>query len=184
EERMLVGFVGGGPRWIVETTAEKRAKLWQGFDRLGDRDDPERKIWRSTYILQGETAPQNAPVTPLGVAAQDVIEALDAVIAFAANNAPGWDDYFRKARAVWEEGAAPDEDLARYGDVDPIGLRLLAVVRNAWAFGGMGSWNDVSFEAIVQAEYDQVSEQLFRALIAAITSVANSTFQVRSGSAP
>ncbi|MES1199233.1 MAG: hypothetical protein ABUS48_04555 [Pseudomonadota bacterium] len=182
EERMLVGFVGGGPRWLIEAVGETRSTLWQAFDRLLDRNDSERKIWANTYIPQGETEPQNAPSTPLDLAARD---ALDTVIAFAAKAAPGWDEYFRKARSVWEEGAAPNDDLTTYADIDPMGLRLLAMVQHAWAFGGMGSWNDIGFtEAAQQSEYENVSERLFRALIAAIVAVANSTFVARSAAAP
>src|SRR5262245_28631831 len=51
EERMMVGFVGGGPAWLIEAVGEGRSQIWQGYDRLGDRNDPDRKIWLNTYLL-------------------------------------------------------------------------------------------------------------------------------------
>src|SRR5262249_8290866 len=52
-DRMLSGFVGGGPRWLIEVVKEPESELWEGFHRTGDRQDPDRRIWLCTHILQG-----------------------------------------------------------------------------------------------------------------------------------
>ncbi|MCC6989411.1 MAG: hypothetical protein IT181_10455 [Acidobacteria bacterium] len=52
-------------------------------------------------------------------------------------------------------------------------LRLLAAARAAWVFGGMGSWNDQGFEGETQAQYEQLSDDLYRLLNTAIVTAAN-----------
>jgi hypothetical protein len=48
--------------------------------------------------------------------------------------------------------------------------------QHAWVFGGMGSWNDVSFDA-KPGEYERVSEQLHRALLQGILAGANASLR-------
>jgi hypothetical protein len=37
DERLLVGMVGGGPRWLIEAVYGDHSELWEGFDRVGDQ---------------------------------------------------------------------------------------------------------------------------------------------------
>lgn len=48
-DRISVGFVGGGGQWLVETIHAKLSDLWEARWLVGDREDPERKIWDVTY---------------------------------------------------------------------------------------------------------------------------------------
>ena len=51
--------------------------------------------------------------------------------------------------------------------------RVLAAARRAWVFGGMGWWNDVSFEddALLK-DYESVSVDLYSAVVDAIAAAA------------
>jgi hypothetical protein len=53
---------------------------------------------------------------------------------------------------------------------------MLDAAQSAWVFGGMGSWNDMSFDGEEQREYEEVSEQLFTAVNNAICVATNESF--------
>jgi hypothetical protein len=58
-------------------------------------------------------------------------------------------------------------------DLSPVPLpdasaAILNAAQHAWVFGGMGSWNDICFDGEESNAYEQVSEQLYQALIRAI----------------
>ncbi|HEX5000423.1 MAG TPA: hypothetical protein VFY29_19525 [Terriglobia bacterium] len=68
-------------------------------------------------------------------------------------------------------------DLAPDGALPLAARQLLGAAQAAWVFGGMGSWNDVSFEAVDQAHYERLSEDLFQLLNTAIVVGANASAQ-------
>jgi hypothetical protein len=112
-------------------------------------------------------------------AANVVDEALDAIEALAAEIAPAWTENFSGARAVLnvdKPNAGDYADIADYAGFSTEQRQILGAVSAAWVFGGMGSWNDVAPPEAHAGDYEQVSEQLFRALIDAICALANSTF--------
>ena len=181
EERMLVGFVGGGPAWLIEAVDVERSQLWLGFDRLGDRDDPQRKIWLNTYLLQGETAPQHFSAAPLRIVGQTLGAVLTEIETLARKlEAENFAECFRSARRTLEgkddAALAPWADFTRYADFDLEQRRLLQAVLSAWVFGGMGSWNDLGAPPEFAGDYDRLSEQLFRALCDGVCALANSTY--------
>lgn len=178
EERMMVGFVGGGPAWLIEAVGKDRSRIWQGYDRLGDRDDPQRKIWLNTYLLEGETTPQEFSATPLAQAVDELESVLPKIETLARNaKLENFAECFRSAReALSAKSIDADpltDDYVRYAGLDLPRLRVLGAASAAWVFGGMGSWNDVGAGG---AEADALSERLLRALIDAICAVANSTY--------
>ena len=71
-------------------------------------------------------------------------------------------------------------DLAPEGSLPPLARCLLDACQTAWVFGGMGSWNDLTFDGPDGAEYDRVSEWLFTALNEAIYTGANSSCASRT----
>lgn len=182
EDRKLVGFVGGGPIWLIEAVGEGRSAVWQGFDRLGDRNDPGRKIWLHTYLRVADTEPQDFSAQPLSEARADLNAALADIEAFAPRVPYGdWAATFRAARLALNTDAPPEHfftaDFDRYAGFDRARQSLLAGVWNGWVFGGMGSWNDLVPEEADRADYERTSERLFTALNNAIAALANSTYR-------
>lgn len=181
EDRMLAGFVGGGPAWLIEVVREGPSAIWQGFDRLGDRADPERKIWLNTYLRVGETEPQNFALQPLAQARTDLEAALIEIEAVANRmRAENWAEIFATARAALQTPPADHffrADFARYAGFDEAQLGMLAAATGSSVFGGMGSWNDNVPGEQDRADYERTSEQLFAALNNAIAALANSTYR-------
>jgi hypothetical protein len=177
--RMLVGMVGGGPRWLVEAVGPTSSELWQGFDKLGDRNDPGRKIWSTTWILQG-TAPSGAMTpTELGPAVAALREVLPKIEAYArSEQMDNFGDCFARSLAALDNEPEADESAYRAEFVNLTGmsddqLRVRLAINHAWVFGGMGSWNDNGGGPL----YDELSEALFEALTGAICGLANSTYR-------
>lgn len=175
-ERMLAGMVGGGPRWLIEVVGESRSLLWEGYDRLGDRDAPDRRIWRTAYVLEGETERQDAVAdADIAAAAQDLDTALVEIEAVArAIDAANFADVFADARAALSK--APDEEHDLGAPLSEPARRVVAAAMRASVFGGMGSWNDMGVADAHKRDYERTSEALFLALQRAVAAAANSTF--------
>jgi hypothetical protein len=179
DERMLVGMVGGGPRWMIETVYPERSELWEGFDRVGNQNAPDKKIWLSAYVLLGEADSAERMDTDIAGAAVDVRDALLSIeaVARAMPGAP-FADVFVAARSALEGQDLPYPlEFLRFTDLSPEATRLLKAAGRAWVFGAMGSWNDVVPEAALKARYDSASQTLFTALQRAVLVVANSTYR-------
>lgn len=66
-------------------------------------------------------------------------------------------------------------DLAPSSFLPPCAEDLLAAAQWAWVFGGMGSWNDMSFEGDDSTEYAQLTQELYAAVNEAVVVATNAT---------
>lgn len=175
-ERTMAGFVGGGPRWLIEVVDANASVLWEGFDRTGDRMAPDRRIWRTAYIRQNETQRLDA------AADTDVSGAINELRAVLAEIQPlaqtlgvaHFAEMFANAHAALDARPDPTRDLG--APLAPAAQRLIAAAMQASVFGGMGSWNDIVPVEAYSADYERLSEALFQALQRAVLTAANSTF--------
>ena len=90
-----------------------------------------------------------------------------------------WKKWFSEALDLLN---SPSAGLPYYADLLPAsyenvkGRQLLAGALKGWVFGGLGSWNDMYFrDSTQEREYQQVSKNLYRAVIQSVETVANST---------
>lgn len=179
-ERMLVGMVGGGPRWIIEAVMPSRTEVWEGYDRLGDRDDPDQKIWLSAYIMLGETERQDDADKDVAAATAEVRAALTDIEALALEIPhQSFTESFTGALRVLDGGEPnyPSLEFLNLADLDQTAKRLLTASAEAWVFGAMGSWNDLGVEGRLQQRYNDTSEALFLALQRAVIASANSSYR-------
>jgi hypothetical protein len=179
-DRMLVGFVGGGGRWLVEVYGDERSEYWESRWQLGDRSRKDRKIWRVTYvrILKTKPAESNPNEDPEALKLE-LKNVLKEIAEFSrSQKLDNFTDAFNAGLAkldsktplesTYLKDIAPDEFL-------PLSAKqLLGVAETAWVFGGMGSWNDMGFEGQTQTQYEKVSEKLYQLLNRAIVAAANS----------
>jgi hypothetical protein len=180
-ERMFVGFVGGGGRWLIEVRGPASSDYWEDHWKVWERDHLDQKIWRVSYdrIARGSPSTQEAPVDFNDIKAR-LAENLRRISAFARSQKL---DYFTKTFESALSRLSSDNPYAGlyHPDIAPAHAlpsaadRLLAAAQEAWVFGGMGSWNDVGFSADGHEHYEDLSEQLYRLLIEAIVSAANAS---------
>jgi len=178
-DRMLAGFVGGGQRWLIEAAGETESEIWEAFYRLGDRNDPERRIWKCTHILQGKSPRSEAdaePVLKLDEAVTRFRKALVHIETYARDEKhDDWAEIFNEATAVIDAGKPTIEQggMARFTGFNDAQAAVFEATSRAWVFGGMGSWNDLGGGE----RYDRVSQALYETLNDCIAALANSTFR-------
>jgi hypothetical protein len=179
QEHVLVGLVGGGPRWLIEPVYGDHSEVWEGFDRVGDQNAPDKKIWLSAYILIGEAEPTDPVDTDVAGASATLRDALISIetVARAMPGAPFADQFVAGRRALDGHDSEPAPDFVRFTQLTPEATRLLQAAGRAWVFGGMGSWNDIAPEAGLKPSYERASKSLFAALQRAVLVVGNSTYR-------
>ena len=154
--------------------------VWAGVWEVGNREAPDRRIWRVRYGLVAENVDLGLPTTrPLATIITELRQALSDLVAFCDQlQIQGFGERFRKA----EECLSADNPLVlvHHKDLAPEKLlslsaqQLLAASQAAWVFGGMGSWNDMGFEGREQGRYEKLSDSLFSLLNEAIPASVNS----------
>jgi hypothetical protein len=185
-DRMLVGFVGGGGHWRLDTLFSNSSECWEGAWRVGDREDPEKRLWNVTYARIA----WNQPVSKFqGVPLEEHAEVLKPLLGEASlfarrHDLPSFAECFERGVACLSS-AHPladvfHKDLAPQGFLSLAAERLLAAAQAAWVFGGMGSWNDTYFDGDKQ-EYEQLSERLYHALNLAAIDAANTALDGSAG---
>ena len=179
-DRMLVGFVGGGGRWLIEAMKSSGSDFWEGRWDVGDRKRKDQKIWRVSYGRISSNQRRVAhPATDVPELRNRLTENLKAIGNFARkhkldNFAAAFDGGLAQLNSDVPQKSVYHNDLAP--DSLPLPARqLLAAAQTAWVFGGMGSWNDVGFDEEDQPLYDRLSEELYELLNAAMVAAANAS---------
>lgn len=179
-DRMLVGFVGGGGRWLLETTGPNGSDYWEGRWEVGDQSRADRKIWQVTYgrIAANQPSPLQIPIDLEGLR-QRLAKNLTEISAFARHhNLDGFAKAFESGQSNLESsspgtGLYHNDMLSTHMSL--AASQLLSAAQSSWVFGGMGSWDDLGFEGDEQSTYENLSEDLYRLLNDSIVSAANST---------
>jgi hypothetical protein len=180
-DRMFAGFVGGAGRWLLALTADGTRDLWEASWEVGNQSATDQRIWQVRYGLVAERVelalPQMQTVQALSA---QLAKALRAIATFAEERRlDGFAACFRRAiRCLSGDDPFAEvahKDLAPEGVLDLPAQRLLAACQAAWVFGGMGSWNDLSFDGADQTRYDKVSEKLYTLLNEGICASANAS---------
>ena len=148
---------------------------------MGNREDPERKIWDVAYFRVDQNRAHlpfsREPLTALKTDLEVVLSRIDA---FATRkNLESFAKAFRAAKDVLSSAEPLSKtyhsDFAPTSDISLEAKQLLAAAQVAWVFGGMGSWNDMGFEGQDQKEYVQISHELYSLLNQVICSAVNSS---------
>ena len=179
-EHQLAGFVGGGGIWLIEAIHDRHSNFWSGRWQVTQQEDPDRRIWCVNYGRARVNLPTVNLQFDLAAAAAEFRAALDAIIAFAREiDQEFWADFFQKAAAHLTSDT-PGEGY-HYGDIVPgeeyelEARRVLYAAGAAWAFGGMGSWNDLYIQDPGKVKpYDEVTVRTYDSSIKAILAAVNS----------
>lgn len=100
-DRQGVGFVAGGPRWLIEVAGTSGSALWKGLWKVAHRDAPDRRIWTVTYLLLDRAAHPPAPAArTVAEVSADIAERLQEARGFAAGHAPSFAGSFERALAA------------------------------------------------------------------------------------
>ncbi len=179
-DRILVGFAGGGGKWLIETRAPARSDYWKSRWLVGDRERADRKIWRVTYVRIASSKGRDPDDSENLEGLKDELkEGVQEIAEFSrSQNLDGFTKAFESALSRLESRAPLEglynKDMAPVDFLPLAAEQLLGSAEAAWVFGGMGSWNDQGFEGQTQERYEQVSEKLYKLLNRVIVEAANS----------
>jgi hypothetical protein len=183
-DRMSAGFVGGGGTWSIESILPKnQSNYWISRWEVGNKNDPNKRIWRVTYGKVWSNSTSRKELIILNDIIVKLTESLTKIHHFSEKqDCGGFTNMFAEALdTLVSKGKnlhGYHKDLAPEGFLSLEALTILDACQTAWVFGGMGSWNDMSFKGDTQKEYDTLSEQLFQTVNEAIAAGANSTFKL------
>ncbi|MCO4782158.1 MAG: hypothetical protein KC646_07495 [Candidatus Cloacimonetes bacterium] len=174
--RETSGFIGGGGRWMLQTSTNERSDLWEADWTVKSNGSEDQDIWDITYLrIAKDFIPPNIDLPSLYRCKINLKSILPRISKFAhTNNLSNFGDIFDKSLAHLDY----DTDLP-INDYIKLPLDLISNERKtllycsfqAWVFGGMGSWNDHSFVSNdLQNEYIKLSNELFDELHLAILS--------------
>jgi len=180
-DRMSTGFVGGGRQWKVEGLRQAgSSEFWLSRWEAHDREAKDRRIWNVTYGLVDLTATTPLETRSLEAIIGDLRPALSEIRRFAEEHqCGGFTGCFDDALRALDD---PRADIGYHKDLYPQGFvcdaaqSILKAAMSAWVFGGMGSWNDMSFDGDTEREHSERSDRLFNLLNEGIAAAASSTF--------
>jgi hypothetical protein len=178
DEYRLAGFVNSGWRFIAATGGQQ-SELWHATWAEGDPDAPDRRIWSVHY--QGACADLMSPGADLPAARAQIAAALQAAHEFAArHNLDNWAAWF--GRGLQHAGEMPYFADMLSPATTAEARELAAMAASSWVFGGMGSWNDLTFGTqAAQAEYEEISGNLYAAVLQGFLASTNSDLQPVAG---
>ena len=173
---IAASFVNSGG-WGLLATGAGRPLFWKIRWDVGAPGAPDTRVWDLTAtwvpgeMLQVSVSSVDEARSSLKLALQDIAE-------FAHRaGLVSWVPIFTRALAALDD-AAPSPPY--YADMFPSDAslprrQLAAAAIQGWVFGGMGSWNDmVPADRADESEYKCMSQQLYGALLVAISTAANS----------
>jgi len=178
-DRMSAGLVGGGGSWFLEVYLPKdQCESWITRWEVNDQDAADRRIWRVTYRQVSSRKSKPVARRNLQDAGEGLLKALQEIGAFSEKHQCGsFSELFSNGIASLDRSGRHGyhQDLAPAELLSPEAAEILDACQSAWVFGGMGSWNDLFFDGQDKKDYEQVSEQLYLAIMGAIQAAANST---------
>jgi hypothetical protein len=180
-DHKLAPFVGGGGFNYLEAVFDHHSDFWMSRQEVTDPDAENRKIWSVTYgcIYPKQPIAYDPKSLTIAESSQNLKNVLERITDFANVHSPYWATTFQRALDFLNSDIPyknENDKLIVPAHLIPIdSLRLLAAAGTAWVFGGMGSWNDLSFkDEMVEKQYDALSEELYASLHDCYACVANS----------
>lgn len=179
-EYNLVGFVGGGGTWMIESIFANYSTYWSKRWQVTRQNAEDKKIWSVNYGRTLEKSLITNQQLDSAITTSQLKNVLKQLILFCnQQGCRNWQETFEKALNIFLSSTPNKEyyhyDLIVIKNYSLSSQQLLFAVAQSWVFGGMGSWNDMSFEKKeINEVYLKLSQQLYDLLIKGIIAVINS----------
>jgi hypothetical protein len=165
-----------GPTIVAHT--KRNSEVWRAeWTALPEAERTNDIVWLIAY-RQVYTGPRlTLTHTSVTDASRSLNRSLTRIQQFAeVNGHVEWGDFFAAAGRVLA-GKVDLDDTHRRLLAEPSldANRLLGAAAKGWAFGGMGSWNDLDFSGDDDAEvnYNRVTSEHYQASLTAIDAATN-----------
>ena len=179
QQGKIKDYMIGGGQWFIESDYDDYSDFWRAHWDIGNRDDPENKIWVVSYELaarrkkvQGQQVILSRSLT--------LEEKLKEIELFARENGyDSWADWFTKALDTFES----ERPYELFYHPDMIVLKnyplqtqqMVFGACKAWVFGGMGSWSDLLgfSNKEIEEKYYKLTEELFDEIVFSLINGVN-----------
>jgi hypothetical protein len=165
-----------GPTIVAHT--KRNSEVWRAeWTALPEAERADDLTWLISY-RQVYSGPR-LTLTHMSVAdaSRSLNRSLTRIRQFAeVSGHVEWVDLFAAAGGVLAGKTDPDDAHSRLlAEPTPDVNRLLGAAATAWAFGGLGSWNDLDFSNDDDAEvnYNRVTSEHYQASLTAIDAATN-----------
>jgi hypothetical protein len=165
-----------GPTIVSHT--KRNSEVWGAeWNVVPEEERVGELVWLIRY-RQVYTGPRLSLTHPSVVEASRLLSrSLVRIRQFAEVNAqPDWATFFATASEALAGRAEVEEHyLSLLALPSPDALRLLGAAAKGWAFGGMGSWNDLDFsnDDNAQVNYNRVTSEHYQASLTALDAATN-----------
>lgn len=179
----FAGFSGGGGYNFIETVYNGYSDYWLLRQDVTQKERKDKRIWLKSFGCVG-TKLESQPECELNLKKHidDFSYTLNEIQDFAKRQRLGhWSKFFERANKSLKgiDKQKESENLSGIPSKllpDDI-LSIYIASRNAHVFGGMGSWNDLSFRDNDKYElYRKLSEDLYSMIMKSNVLIANWTF--------
>ncbi|MFW9920926.1 MAG: hypothetical protein ACFFED_15100 [Candidatus Thorarchaeota archaeon] len=168
-DHITAAFIGGGSEWLIEVRYPSGSNLYTSATQgSGGRKDQVALIdrnfsqsWASPSVIETRRA-------------LDEILGLLTDFAKEHEHSSHWSRTFEAAREALAESQNQDLEFIPEGIYSLEAHHLIAAGFRSWVFGGMGSWNDMSFNDDAHEKYTVLTEQLYQAICSAFVAGVNS----------
>lgn len=171
-DHITVAFVGGGSQWFIEVIYREVSDLYSSGHQGTSQP------WKTQFIRmkRGLESFEDSS-TSVDEARNRLDRVLENLVSFSSKfeYTQHWAENFRRSKqTLTEYEPSESDDFIPYGLYSRQARQLLETAFRSWVFGGMGSWNDLGFNAVDQDKYHKLSEELYEAICSAIVSAINS----------
>ena len=167
----LAASFSNGASWLLIADAGKSAVAWSAQWGHGKETARSKATWRIVFQEVG-VFHGRAQRSPVAEAAAELDQHLRLARDFASRHSLShWEKWFASALEASTE-MPYNPDLVPDG-YPPEATRLMSRAARSWVWGGMGSWNDLSFTDEAQEEYQRISADLYAADCRAFVAAAN-----------
>jgi hypothetical protein len=165
-----------GPTIVAHT--KRNSEVWRAeWTVIPEAERTNEFVWQIAY-RQAYTGPR---LTLTHTSVADALRALNRSLAriqqFAeVNGHVQWGEFFADASSMLAGKTDLDDTFRQLLAGAPTDAnRLLSAAAKGWAFGGMGSWNDLDFsgDENAQVNYDRVTSEHYQASLTAIDAATN-----------
>jgi hypothetical protein len=167
-----------GPTIVSHT--KRNSEVWGAeWTVIPEEERVGELVWWIRY-RQVYTGPRLSLTHPSVLeASRQLSRSLVRIRQFAeVNGQAEWGTFFATASSVLAGRADVDEyHRSLLAAPSPDALLLFGAAAKGWAFGGMGSWNDLDFsdDENAQANYNRVTSEHYQASLTALDAATNAT---------
>ncbi len=175
-DHISAAFVGGGSHWFIEVQFDSTSDLylsgWMPSEYMGfnKRRTHYLRFNHDMIHLDDISLSVSESREKLGSVLQELAE-----FAGKFDYTKHWVGNFNNALSTLKEFEPQKTDeFLPAGIYSKDAHQLIQGAFSSWIFGGMGSWNDLTFSGEYQEQYSSLSKELYSTLCNAIVSGVNS----------